>query len=108
MQTFLDLAIKERLAAYVVGREHLTHFEDWFLPLAMKVERSGNATAIELAHEIDLRLAEFSDGFWTEDELRGFFRALVSTVDVVSPELPRLSARSAVRHSQIELAKVSL
>lgn len=70
MDAFLDLAIRERLAEFVTGHLSRHRFEDWFAPVAMDVEASGNPGAITLAHLIDLRLSELTDGYWTETELR--------------------------------------
>jgi hypothetical protein len=108
MQAFLDLDVKRQIERYLTRKTTLNDFKRWLAPVTMDVEQSRSPLAVDLVYEIQLRLAEFSDGYWTEDELRSLLRPLVSTVEVLSPELPRLSARSAVRHSQFELAEVSL
>jgi hypothetical protein len=108
MQTFLDLAIQERLAKYLSGKSSLTAFEDWFAPIAMRVERSGNPAAIDLAHEIELRLAEYTGGYWTEPALRAALAPLVMTVLVNTSGLPRTWTRSSTRAEQIPQSVVSL
>lgn len=42
-----------------------------------------------LAYEVEHRLAEFTNGDWSEDELRGMLRRLVSRNYVLIDEAPR-------------------
>ncbi len=107
MQIFLDLEIKRELERFLVGLISLDEFSDWLAPITMDIEQSGSPTAVELVNEIQLRLAEFTDGYWTEAELRDLLRPLVSTVDVVSPGVQRLWTRSVSRQ-RTEPVEVSL
>ncbi len=70
MQNQLDLEIHNQLVLYLAREMSLKGFRDWFDSATWDVEQSGNAAARDLAAEIDLRLAEFSNGHWTEDEFR--------------------------------------
>ena len=71
------MEIRDRLARYLNGDLALHEFEEWFVPVAWSIEQSRNANAIELAGEIELRLAEFSNGHLSEPELRSKMGALV-------------------------------
>ena len=63
--------IKDHLLDYLAGRITLEQFEDWFV-----LETWDEKEADHLATEIDLRLAEHSNGHLPEDQLKEEFRAL--------------------------------
>jgi hypothetical protein len=65
-----DREIRRWLAAYLAGEISLSAFEDWFVPATWDLHRSDDPVPNALAGEIKLRLAEFSSGHWTEDELK--------------------------------------
>jgi hypothetical protein len=67
-----DLAadIRAALAQYLAGEIPLAAFDKWFTPATWNVERRTDPQAQALADEIDLRLAEYTNGHWTEAELR--------------------------------------
>lgn len=73
----LDLEIHNQLVRYVAQEISAEQFRDWFDVATWDVEQSGNRTAQELAGEIELRLAEFSSGHLTEEELRAKLRPLI-------------------------------
>jgi len=85
----IDLEIRDWLARYLNGDISLHEFEEWFVPVAWSIEQSRNADAIELAGEVELRLAEFSNGHWTEDDLRSKLEPCVSNA---APSKVRLNA----------------
>jgi len=66
----LDLDIRSNLAAWELGLIELEAFEDWFIGATWDISKSGNEAAIMLTKEIDLRLAEHTNGHWTEQELK--------------------------------------
>jgi hypothetical protein len=73
----LDLKIREKLASYLVGEISLREFEDWFVPASWNVAQSNNSNAVNLVYEIELWLAEYSDGHWNEQELKNYLKPLV-------------------------------
>ena len=77
MEKRLDLEIREKLAEYLVNQISLDQFQQWIVPATWDIEESNNSLASDLAHEIQLRLAEFSENHWTEGELRRLFSPLV-------------------------------
>jgi hypothetical protein len=92
--------IRQRLAEFVGGRTPRRDFESWFVSATWDIHRTGDAEATELADEIDLNLAEFSDRVIDERELKanlhrlasppstqGFFRSSSPTVRI-QPDLP--------------------
>lgn len=69
-------AILPRLVDYVAGRVSRDQFEDWFLAITWDTT-SMDPDASYLVRRIKLRLAEFLNGDWTEDELRGQLESLL-------------------------------
>lgn len=65
--------VVDRLQSYLIGVESLDEFEDWLVSRSWDVHRTEDQPAIHLVSEIELRLAEFTSGHWTEEELRKFF-----------------------------------
>jgi len=45
-------------------------FREWFVPLSLDIEQSGQPDAIELVHHIDGILAEASSAHWSDEDLR--------------------------------------
>jgi len=74
-----DLEICDRLVQYLDGEISLHQFEDWFVPTVWSVSRTTDAGTQALVGEIELRLAEFSNGHWTEAELRTNLEALATS-----------------------------
>jgi hypothetical protein len=73
----LDLEISYRVARYLTGEESLAEFRRWLLPIVWNLAEPGNDEVSQLASRIELRLAEFMNGHWTEDHLRVHFAALI-------------------------------
>ena len=72
-------SVRSLLARYQSGELTLDDLKQEFIPLAWSVEESHDQVAIELASEVELRLAEFTSGHWTEDQLRSMIRPLAVT-----------------------------
>jgi len=82
MSYSLDINIRERLAAYLANEISLREFEDWFFPETWDVDQLGNLTITNLVYGIKLCLAEFSNGDWTEGELRNLLRPFIENYDL--------------------------
>ena len=72
----LWLEIHERVARYMAGDISLPAFREWFYPQAWNVDRRADTLTSQMVHEIDLILAEFDRGDWTEAEVKRHFSAL--------------------------------
>jgi hypothetical protein len=66
----LDLQIQRELARLSGGRSSLAKFRDWFLPVSINIEESGNSSAIALVYQIDGILAEASSAGWDEEAIK--------------------------------------
>lgn len=62
--------IRSQLQRYLAGEVALEAFQAAFVPGVWEVYRSHDLAAAALAAEIELRLAEWSNAHWTEEELR--------------------------------------
>lgn len=82
MEPLKNIEIRNWLVRYLAQEISLKEFEDWFVPATWDVEKSKNPFAVQTAQEIDLRLAEFSNGHITEDELKTLLRPLVQQYEV--------------------------
>lgn len=88
MPLSLDSAIREKLSSYLAKEISLREFEDWFFPETWEVEQLDNFSLVNLVYGIKLRLAEFSNGDWTEDELRARLRPFVEMYEVAVNSRP--------------------
>ena len=79
MNAGIDSEIRDRLSRYLSGETAWRDFEDWFVSATWDIEKSGNSSAIELTHEIELRFAEFSNGHRTESDLHAKLRPLLES-----------------------------
>ncbi len=91
----LALQVRQQMGQFVAGQQSLTQFEDWFVSAFWSGELGLDAATRDFGYEIELWLAEYSNGDWTEAELKEMFRQFVSRY-VVSPEpAPRTASASA-------------
>jgi len=102
MSSTLNAEIRERLVRYLAGEISLAAFQEWLVPRAWDVEQSGNAAAIELANELELRLAEYTSGHRTEAELREALLPLVRTQhSVYGASVPTATSASVTTRSPV-------
>src|SRR5437764_1346200 len=73
----LDLEISYHVARYINGDESLADFRRWLLPIVWNLAEPANREKPALASRLELRLAEFLNGHWTEDDLRLMFMRMV-------------------------------
>ena len=71
--------IRQRVRELVDGRVSLREFQAWFLPATWELSEA-EPIAEDLTAEIELRLAEFSNGHWTESELIAILAGLQVSV----------------------------
>ncbi len=77
MKPSLDAEIRDRVARYLNRAISLREFEEWFVPRTWNAtSRVGRSTS-DLINEIELRLAEYTSGHWTQRELREQLRSVI-------------------------------
>jgi len=91
MPAQLDAQIADRVHEYLNGHLSFHEFQQWFVPASWNIERSGNRSAIALAHNVDGILAESSSANWDEMVLQ---RELANAI------LPSVS-RNRIQHPRV-------
>lgn len=66
-----------RLRRHVAGEVTFRAFEEWFISNSWTVERVGDQATLELVYQIELDLAEHSNGHRTEGELGELLTSLL-------------------------------
>jgi len=77
--------LQQHLLNYLNGQTTLRQFEEWFVPATWDVQDTDNPQLIETRNAIDARIAEYTNGDWSEDELRNFLRPYVETKVIAFP-----------------------
>lgn len=62
--------LRHRAADYVSGRSTLRDFELWLAPLAWSIDDAADATLRDLVNRLELRIAEYTSGAWSDEQLR--------------------------------------
>lgn len=70
--TSLDFELRYWVARYLTGEVSLAEFRRWLLPVAWRAGEPG-APDSQLVRVAELRLAEYMNGHWAEDDLRTMF-----------------------------------
>ena len=79
MQTSLAAEIRRRLARYVAGELSLESFDRWFVRATAGVDEAKDPDASSLTWEVYLRLAEYTRGDRSEDDLKAVLAPLLVT-----------------------------
>lgn len=79
----LDHEIRERARQYLRGSLSLRDFYLWLVPATWDVHLGDNSEAKRLAYELQHRINEFTNGDWTESELKELFREALGTYQLV-------------------------
>lgn len=82
MADSLTQAIEARLERYLRGEDSLSDFEAWLVPETWDISPQSDRAAHDLATAITLRIAEFTNGDWTEDELRDALTKLPPAAEI--------------------------
>ncbi len=94
MQHSLEFEIRDRLIAYLANEISLHDFEDWFFPKTWDVDKMHDPALLDLVYQIKLDWAEFSNGDWTEKELRSMLRSLAQRYVMSSSQIPEMHSTS--------------
>jgi hypothetical protein len=83
--------VRERLQAYLLGVESLPALHAWFVGWRRENPDGGDS----FTHDIELRLAEYTRGHWSEPQLRGLLLGLLEgpTLALNRLDKPELSQR---------------
>lgn len=84
----LETAIRRHLERYLAGNLTLNELQDWLVRATWDMEATASPDAMNLAHDIELVLAELSSGFLTPDELRADLQEIA--------QRPKASEKAAI------------
>ena len=73
----------KKIIQYLNGEISVTQLEDWFLPNFGQIINLPDCPPRDLAGDIQLALAEMSNGDRTEAEMKGLIRDLIGRSDIV-------------------------
>jgi hypothetical protein len=74
--------LKNKIGDYIAGKISLEEFEDWFVSAYWNVHHRNNEELTQMVYEIELRLAEYSEDLWTEDELKGLLLFIIRDIGI--------------------------
>jgi len=77
MEQNLLREIRSRLGRYLSGKSSLLQFRKWFDVETWGLAAEPDSPVRRLAGEIELRIAEFTNGHRTEDDLRTLLQTLL-------------------------------
>ena len=97
MADSLTKAIEARLERYLRREDSLADFEAWLVPETWDISPQSDRAAQDFATAITLRIAEFTNGDWTEGQLREELAAL--EVPALEITLSGMSKEQAVMGS---------
>jgi hypothetical protein len=81
----LLLDIRTQLGRYLSGKSSLRQFRKWFDVETWGLAAESDSPARQIAGEIELRIAEFTNGHLSEDDLRTLLQALLQREPVSKP-----------------------
>ena len=99
--------LQQHLLNYLNGQTTLRQFEEWFVPATWDVQDTDNPQLIETRNAIDARIAEYTNGDWSEGELRNFLRPYVETKVIAFPSNASSTPRQHTAN-QSSVRRVSL
>lgn len=103
MPRLTSAPVREHLQAYLLGLEKLPDFHAWFVGWRQANPDGGDG----LTHDIDLRLAEYTGGHWSEPQLRGLLLGLLEgpTLALSRLDEPDLARRYGRYETQREVSQ---
>lgn len=81
MQFESELEVRRQLARHLSDAISLDEFEDWLVPRSWNFHKEASPSLQALVSEIELLLAEFSNGHRSEEELRRALLPLVTNYE---------------------------
>jgi hypothetical protein len=74
----LEQELRGHLTSLVHGEEGLRAFQSWFVP-AFWDETYLDPSAVRLARQVELAIAEYTSGVWTLDEVKDVLHGLLGS-----------------------------
>ena len=107
MQSPLERAMRERLAAYLADETPLDEFKDWLIGATWDIDEVGDPASIDLAYAIKSALAEQSSDIVSETVMRAELRdVLYRGVGAFAPGAGARTATEASSRSIIHRLRI--
>jgi len=74
MPSTLSLEIQQTLERYLTGNITVDDLQAHLVTMVWEVEEHESPDVVDLFHDVELSLAEFTSEDWTEEELKGLLR----------------------------------
>jgi hypothetical protein len=88
--------VQRYLATYLSGEISLSQFRDWFDAETWDLDMQPDTPLGQVVGEIELRMAEFTNGHRTEDDLRYHLESLLPKADKTDFQLQITYAEPSV------------
>jgi hypothetical protein len=62
--------IRDKIAQFVQGHIPISEFKEWFITFTVNIQQAENLELRKTVGEVLGRLAEYSQGHWSENELK--------------------------------------
>lgn len=93
MEQDLLLGIRTQLGRYLSGKSSLEQFRKWFDVETWGLAAESDSPTRQIAGEIELHIAEFTNGHLSESELRAVLQPLLDREQVPDPSNYKSSRR---------------
>ena len=79
-----DISLREQLARYLAGETTLQKFREWFVPAVWNLTAESQLLS-PVTRRVELRLAEYLNGSWSEDDLKSLFTREAQHTEASAP-----------------------
>jgi hypothetical protein len=98
--------LQDQIVRYLANRISLGEFRNWFDAASWDAEIDSKSELSAMIGEIELRLAEYSDGHWTEEELREQLKKVVRDQFVVVEVAAQTVSGSSIKLVESKVGKL--
>ena len=106
MNKILGFELQDQIVRYLAGRISLREFRNWFDSASWNIEIGPDSRVYAMFAEIELRLAEFSSGHWTEEELQGQLKKLLPNHSILVEMASNTISGSSLRIEDRTVGKI--
>ncbi len=98
----IDVEIRNKLAQYLASAISLRAFQEWFVPLTWDIQNTQCLHVLDLVYGIELKIAEYTNGHLSEDDLRQALSPMVEsyTVNIAYGAQATQAVRTFLTNSQ--------
>lgn len=106
MSNISGFELQDQVVRYLANRISLHEFRNWFDVASWEAEIEPNSRLYAMIAEVELRLAEYTNGHWTEEELREQMRKIVPDKFVLVEVSSKTVSGSSLRIEEPKVGKI--